>query len=175
MALVRRLGASCHALVFDWDQTLCSTKSGAAPVIGRHKLQPELQTLLPSSSSSAADGADVVPLPSPLRCCVATRNSHGPDIEAFLSNAGVAVKVRVKSGGVATDDVTAGMPVRCVNAEGRTKADVALEMLEGAPEGAVVVMVDDDLRELVMDEKVYATPGETVRVHRVFFSPRELG
>ena len=48
-------------------------------------------------------------------------------------------------------------------------------MLEGAPEGAVVVMVDDDLRELVMDEKVYARAEEAVRVHRVFFSPRELG
>lgn len=111
-----------------------------------------------------------------MKCCVATRNSHGLDIEAFLSAAGVSVKTRVTSGSETAEVVCDGMmPVHCVNAEGRTKAEVALEMLEGAPERTVVVMVDDDLRELVMDEKVYASAGEPVRVHRVFFSPRELG
>jgi hypothetical protein len=79
----------------------------------------------------------------------------------------------------------APMPVHCVNAEGRSKADVALQLLaEGSSsasggdasssssssgDDSVVVMVDDDLRELVMDKRLLGG-----RVHRVFFSPREL-
>ena len=63
-----------------------------------------------------------------------------------------------------------GMLVHCVNAQGRTKADVALQLLAEAPAKSVVVMVDDDLRELVLDDRLLGG-----RVHRVFFSPRELG
>lgn len=62
------------------------------------------------------------------------------------------------------------MPVHCVNAQGRTKADVALQLLAEAPAKSFVVMVDDDLRELVLDDRLLGG-----RVHRVFFSPRELG
>ena len=149
---MRRLGRRCHALVFDWDQTLCTTKSGNAPVVGRHKLQPDLATLLPAVDGKA-EGSVVEGSP---RCCVATRNANGDAIEAFLLAAGVA------------------MPVNCVNAQQRTKADVALEQLAMAPRDGVVVLVDDDLRELVMDERLAAPTDGGARVHRVFFSPREL-
>ena len=181
VALVQRLGASCFAIVFDWDQTLCSTKSGAAPVVGRHTLQPELQTLLPQqqivSDRKETEKARLVGDHLPF-CCVATRNSHGRDIENFLSASGVTVD---NANASCADDrqsedtssartVGSGMPVHCVNAQGRTKADVALQLLAEAPANTFVVMVDDDLRELVMDDRLLGG-----RVHRVFFSPRELG
>ena len=179
--MVQRLGTTCFAIVFDFDQTLCSTKSGAAPVVGRHLLQPELQSLLPRQQSLLdsnvseldATGEELQP-----RCCVATRNCHGRDIEEFLIANGVAV-VRANAefaGDGQCGDTrgnrpsATGMPVHCVNAQGRTKSDVALQLLAEAPACGVVVMIDDDLRELVMDERLVGS-----RVHRVFFSPRELG
>ena len=58
-------------MIFDWDRTLCTTKSGAMPVVGKHSLEPELATLL-----GAEDGPPV---------CVATRNSHGAEISLFLA------------------------------------------------------------------------------------------
>lgn len=181
VALAQRLGAKCFAIVFDFDQTLCSTKSGAAPVVGRHTLQAELQTLLPQQQGLPNDdgveeeGSARVQRP---KCCVATRNSHGRDIESFLIASGVAVVCTnanctedMQRDGNAGEHVTAaGMLVHCVNAQGRTKADVALQLLAEAPEDGVVILIDDDLRELVMDDRLIGG-----RVHRVFFSPRELG
>ena len=82
------------------------------------------------------------------RCCVATRNANGDAIQAFLLAAGVA------------------MPVNCVNAQQRTKADVALEQLAAAPRDGVVVLVDDDLRELVMDERLASSPCAHRRLGR---------
>ena len=177
VALVQRLGARCFAIVFDFDQTLCSTKSGAAPVVGRHVLQPELQSLLPqqqAGSNSTDAGHEVAGGATRPKCCVATRNSHGREIEDFLIASGVAV-VRTRAGretqiGTQGQREDRMMPVHCVNAQGRTKADVALQLLAEAPEHGVVVLVDDDLRELVLDDRVLGG-----RVHRVFFSPRELG
>ena len=181
VALVQRLGASCYAIAFDFDQTLCSTKSGAAPVVGRHAIQPELQTLLPQQQDSSG-GDDVarggLAEDQRPRCCVATRNSHGRDIEDFLIASGVAVLRATanytgdtQSDGDTEQQVTAAqMPVHCVNAQGRTKADVVLQLVAEAPKDGVVVMIDDDLRELVMDDRLLGG-----RVHRVFFSPRELG
>ena len=202
-------------------------------MVGRHKLQADLQGLLPqqqqrqrrqqqqeeeeqaSSSSSSicgrseedtgAGGEGRADEEGRLQqqwqpyCCVATRNSHGADIEHFLLAAGVAV-ARTHSSTDADENeneeeeeeeeeeesngAVAPMPVHCVNAEGRSKADVALQLLaEGSSsasggdassssssgDDSVVVMVDDDLRELVMDKRLLGG-----RVHRVFFSPREL-
>ncbi len=166
--------------MFDFDQTLCSTKSGAAPVVGRHLLQAELQHLLPRQQTLDTNDLelDTTGEEPRLRCCVATRNSHGEDIEHFLIAHGVAV-VRTNASGTADGrradtrgdrPIADGMPVHCVNAQGRSKADVALQLLSEAPQDGVVVMVDDDLRELVMDDRLLGG-----RVHRVFFSPRELG
>ena len=168
LALVRRLGPACCGIVFDWDRTLCTTKAGAAPLVGKHSLQPELATLL--EQACAGDSAVTGAPP----CCVATRNSHGAQIEAFLAAKGIE-----------------GVPVHCVNAQGRTKADVAMEVLaanaashpEGsavaAAVGAVVLLVDDDLRELcdvaVDGVERLAVGSAGVRVHRVFFSQRDLG
>ena len=35
LSLVKRLGSKCCGMVFDWDRTLCTTKTGAAPVVGK--------------------------------------------------------------------------------------------------------------------------------------------
>lgn len=150
---MQRLGTSCFAIVFDFDQTLCSTKSGAAPVVGRHVLQPELQSLLPRQQAESDSSHEVTGGGERPKCCVATRNSHGRAIEDFLIASGVAV-VRSGAGreaqsGAQGQQEDGAMPVHCVNAQGRTKADVALELLAEAPEHGVVVLVDDDLRELV--------------------------
>jgi hypothetical protein len=41
-------------LAFDWDQTLCSTKSGNAPIVGVHTLDPELGALLQTAEAGLA-------------------------------------------------------------------------------------------------------------------------
>ena len=153
VALVQRLGTSCLAIVFDFDQTLCSTKSGAAPVVGRHVLQPELQSLLPRQQAESDSSNEVTGGRARPKCCVATRNSHGRAIEDFLIASGVAVARsgagREAQSGAQGQREGGAMSVHCVNAQGRTKADVALDLLAEAPEHGVVVLVDDDLRELV--------------------------
>ena len=66
-----RRSASRRWVVFlDWDRTFCTTKSGAAPVRGRH----------------AADEALLALARSHPRVVVVTRNSHVAEIEHFLAS-----------------------------------------------------------------------------------------
>jgi hypothetical protein len=97
LALVRRLGAACAGVVFDWDRTLCSSKAGARPVEGKHRLQPELASLLTAAHHAGGGGGGGALLidrgrdgqrgPHRPACCVATRNRHGEAIRQVSQNA----------------------------------------------------------------------------------------
>jgi len=59
---------------FDFDRTLCTTKSGGSPLQGRHSLDTEL-------------AAVAAALPT----YVVTRNSHAAEIATFLAQRGVRI------------------------------------------------------------------------------------
>ena len=65
-------GTESTMLFFDFDRSLCSTKSGGSPLQGNHSLDSDL-----------ADLAAQLPM------VVITRNSHRADIRAFLKARGV--------------------------------------------------------------------------------------
>jgi hypothetical protein len=35
-----------HAIFLDWDRTLCTTRTGGSPLVGKHALDPDLHGLL---------------------------------------------------------------------------------------------------------------------------------
>merc|ERR1712039_15783 len=72
-------------IFLDFDQTLCSTKNGGAPRIGKHTLDPDLQEVLTRFQHSTE---------------IVTRNSCRADIEKFLQDCSVpVVPVRTVSKG----------------------------------------------------------------------------
>ena len=143
-------------LVLDFDQTLCSSKSGNPPAADVHRIDAELARLIASKQVG--------------RVVVATRNSHRQQILAFLEAKRALV-------GIAA--------VVCVNVEGSSKAAVVQEWLSvleseaaaaqasGATSCAETsearcVMVDDDLAELISEPALVDDP----RVLRVWFGPQ---
>ena len=80
-------------IFMDFDGTLCSTKAGARPVVGRDTLDPDLLAVLRRFPST-----------------IVTRNSNLEDIQMFLRSFGIDVKVRsVKREKLSKADVVAGM------------------------------------------------------------------
>lgn len=67
-------------IAIDFDRTLCNTKSGNAPIIGKHVIDTELLSLLQVYG-------DI--------CEVVTRNPHKEEILAFLAANGVAAELPV--------------------------------------------------------------------------------
>ena len=67
-ALVERIDP--HVVFIDFDRTLCTTKSGASPARGSHRLDPELWNVATCGERDVR---------------VVTRNSHVDDIGAFMA------------------------------------------------------------------------------------------
>jgi hypothetical protein len=61
--------AQPHAVFLDWDRTLCTTRTGGSPLVGKHSLDPDLHGLLVQFAR---------------RAHIVTRNSMRDDIAAFL-------------------------------------------------------------------------------------------
>jgi hypothetical protein len=84
----------------DWDRTWCSTKNGADPLRGVHRLDPELLAVACDSShgdSGADPGGDAARAATLLQVHVVTRNSHVESIREMLRRHGVGEQVRVHS------------------------------------------------------------------------------
>ena len=102
--------AAIHAwkpaqLFLDFDLTLCSTKGGANPLKGHHRLDPELHAAVIAVGDDATH--------------VVTRNRHAAEIRAFLEAHGVSVaKVHTTPAGAskwdAISDVLAGSDQRAI-------------------------------------------------------------
>ena len=80
-------------IALDFDRTLANTKSGGAPVVGKHLIDEELLVLLWRYSG---------------RCELVTRNGHTDAIRAFLNASGAPPE--------------AELPIRTVR-KGQSKAD----------------------------------------------------
>jgi hypothetical protein len=93
------------AVFLDFDRTVASTRAGAAPVVGKHRLDDALLSVLTTH---------------PL-AFVVTRNSHAAEIEAFLRAAGVPEMV-----------AESAPRVHSAKALGCTKAEVILPLLDAA-------------------------------------------
>lgn len=119
---VSRLRPSFVAL--DFDRTLATTKSGCAPVVGKHMLDPELLSLLCIFRGS---------------CAVVTRNPHSVEISAFLAAHGAPSDTPVHV-------------VRKPRSKAEQVAE-CLERSDVAEDKSTAVIVDDDVAELV-DERL---------------------
>ena len=154
-----------HVVFIDFDRTLCTTKSGASPARGSHRLDPELWNV-------ATGLRDVR---------VVTRNSHVDDIGAFMARhrggGGCGLSGSTPS---SFDAILPVPPVHHVG-KGVSKGRVIREVLAekaaqsagrlaeestGVGGGGVrAVFVDDSAAEL-LDPEVTSVPGLT----KVLFS-----
>ena len=120
-------------LFLDFDQTLCNSKSGYAPVMGKHSLNPHLADLLLNRASRAW-----LPGTRGMRAQVVTRNSNVDAIVSFLAakgfaaaspaappSRGAAIEGAVPPGGRGAAEIE----VRCVKLERVSKADVVAAAL----------------------------------------------
>ena len=117
-------------IALDWDRTLCTTRSGGEPVVGKHHLDEELCALL-----WQYDGL----------CEIVTRNGHTAAIRAFLASNGAPedIPIRtVRKGQSKADFILAGLEA---------------EDSGGKGEQSVVLFVDDSVAELV-DPRLTADP-----------------
>ena len=142
------------AVFFDFDRTLCTTKTGNSPLNGRHTVDPELWGIASSHRNVR----------------VVTRNSFVEDIVTFLESqqggagGGRSWKGRVHHVGKHVSKATiVNDPAMWRAADG---ADVAAaEAQAGDADGKCLMFVDDSIAEL-LDPKMAAVPGLT----RVLFS-----
>ena len=140
-------GVQALPVFLDFDRTLCSTKAGRSPLLGRHTLDADLASL-----------AAVHPT------TIVTRNPHREAIEAFLAERGVPIcGVRVVPSKLSKAEVMAqllregggggqgGRPVEVATPPERS----ASALPSSAPPGAVhAVFIDDDVRELTRPDVV---------------------
>jgi hypothetical protein len=115
-------------LFLDFDQTLCNSKSGYAPVIGKHSLNPHLADMLLARAPASADGEGQggkkeggrAPESGGGRACgekgmrsqVVTRNSNRDALVAFLRSRGFAAFSSSGVGGQAGEGDPRGRDVR---------------------------------------------------------------
>jgi hypothetical protein len=115
-------------LFLDFDQTLCNSKSGYAPVIGKHSLNPHLADMLLARAPASADcegqggkkGGGRAPESGGGRACgekgmrsqVVTRNSNRDALVAFLQSRGFAAFSSSGVGGQAGEGDARGRDVR---------------------------------------------------------------
>uniref|UniRef100_A0A6U6A6G1 Uncharacterized protein n=2 Tax=Guillardia theta TaxID=55529 RepID=A0A6U6A6G1_GUITH len=151
--LVRRLPAT--RLFLDFDQTLCSSKSGFPPVPGKHRLQEDVAELLRCAQRAGENeqGEGGGGWERSLRVSIVSRNPHKKEIMEMLQRRGIGDRVEVC----------------CVKVERTTKVGKIADDMRGEERGAVAVYADDDVRELI-DPTLTACSG----LHRVIFSFREL-
>jgi hypothetical protein len=177
-------------IALDWDRTLCTTRGGGEPLIGKHALDEELCALLWQFPSA---------------CEIVTRNGHTAAIRAFLASSGAPADIRihtVRKGQSKADYVLAGLSKRPWQRPGGRQGatppshskggrDEAGEMAaaaesdaEPAPSGEVEVACREAVKEAFEEEDeeeavlfVDDTVAELVdgaiaadaRVHRVLF------
>ena len=152
-----RLAASSRLLriAIDFDRTLCNTRSGGAPIIGKHQPDEELLSLLWRHAGL---------------CEIVTRNAHVQAIRAFLDAHGAPpadqLPIRtVRKGESKAEHVLAGLA-----SEAEQEGDLVPSSGPAAPPEpeqwptTTVLMVDDSVAELV-EERV----ASDARVHRVLF------
>lgn len=156
-----RLAACSHLqrIAVDFDRTLCNTRSGGRPEVGKHLIDDELLALLWRYVG---------------QCEIVTRNQHTDAIRIFLDAHGAppACELPIRTvhrGQSKADYVLAGLdgegpqmdndalPTRVHGA-----VDVCLELEDTLP--PAVLMVDDSVAELAETRVASDT-----RVHRVLF------
>ena len=124
-------GSEPTVLFYDFDRSLCSTKSGGSPLNGSHSVD-----------------ADLADLASQLTMYVITRNSHKDEIISFLAAQGVrcAGVIVCRKG---TSKAAAMLEVMPTLASTGSGDDIG---------AARAIFVDDTVRECC-DDRVAAIPG----------------
>ena len=152
-----------HVVFIDFDRTLCTTKSGASPARGSHRLDAELWNVVTGLQDVR----------------VVTRNSHVDDIRAFMARhrggGGCGLSGSTPSSSFVGippvhhvgKGVSKGRVIREVLAEKAAQSAGRLaEESTGVGGGGVrAVFVDDSAAEL-LDPEVTSVPGLT----KVLFS-----
>ena len=155
----------------DWDQTMCCTRRGNAPILSKHTIEANLLALYRwcrgQKSSAVAGGTTSTTSPKgsdlhdvkhrgnkhegATQFCVVTRNRHHADIVRFLKAHDVQADVICVAGTAANKGSTRGGPA-VSSSKGTVVIDLAAKRTSVA-DGDVTLFVDDTLAELM-------TPGE---------------
>jgi hypothetical protein len=151
VALVERLKP--QVLFLDFDRTICTTKKGSSPLVGRHSIDEGLLVCLTHHPNVH----------------IVTRNQHGDAIRQFLTARGVPPCVCIHSVGPSNRSNNSKKKKKPAGAAAAAAGLVGKASVIGDPAifpaGATGVFVDDDIAELT-EEGVASLTG----LHRVLFT-----